>query len=133
MKWAHHPIAGFRFSIADLIAIIVCAVGTLLAWSVLGNFALLFPIVLGHFFLFCNIFRIRRNYELAWAALFIINVGWHVLGATGEADWSRVLLIQFPITLFFIVLEMRGGRYHGIGYRWINPDAENFKKAEIQN
>ena len=74
--------------------------------------ALLFPIVLGHFFLFCNVFRVRRKYELIWAFLFIVNAGaWWLCDSFG---WWPVLATQAPITLFFIAKEVVSPEYHGI-------------------
>jgi len=72
-----------------------------------------------HFFLFCNVFRIRRSYELIWAAAFVVNLlAWQVAGAM---SWPRVLAMQLPVTVLAIASEMRSRRYHGVGWRWINP------------
>lgn len=87
---------------------------SILLWSVLGTFALLFPIVLAHFFLFCNVFRVRRNLELIWAGVFVVNfAAWAI---TGSFSWWPVLLVQTPVTIACIVIEMRSPNYHGIGY-----------------
>ena len=85
----------------------------------LGDLAMLPAVVLVHFFLFCNVFRVRRSYELIWAASFIVNLlAWQALGQFG---WRGVLLTQAPITLLAIAVEMKSNRYHGVGCRWINP------------
>jgi hypothetical protein len=65
----------------------------------------------GHFFLFCNVIRMRRNYELIWAALFLVNFA--VLGVGFGAPWSA-LLVQFPFTLVLVFLEVRSPRYRGV-------------------
>ena len=52
---------GFRFSRADAAMIAVGAAATWLLWGVLGDLALLPAVVLVHFFLFCNVFRVRRS------------------------------------------------------------------------
>ena len=46
---------GFRCSRADGLILLGTAVATALMWSTLGKLTLLFPIVLIHFFLFCNV------------------------------------------------------------------------------
>ncbi len=78
----------------------------------------LLAMVLGHFFLFCNIFRVRRSLELVWAAVFVINAGWRLL--RGEIEWLPMLAWQAPVTLLVLVLEMRSPQYHGVGCGWIN-------------
>lgn len=103
---------GFRFSVTDLIAIMVCAVVTWLLWPVLDKIALLFPITLGHFFLFCNVFRIRRSFELIWAAAFIVNVGYSSF--VPPFHWPTILAWQTPLTATLIVMECCSERYHGV-------------------
>jgi hypothetical protein len=113
----HHPRTGFRFSVADLVAIIVCVAITLALRKPLGDFTLLFPITLGHFFLFCNVFRIRRYLELTWAVLFITNI---VLWTfTGHFSWLHVLATQTPVTMLAITVSLCSKDYHGIGTAWI--------------
>lgn len=107
---------GFRFSATDGVVLVACAIATAVAWRVIGSLALLFTIVLVHFFLFCNVFRVRRRYELFWAGTFVVNVlGWSLFG---QLEWWRVLMAQTPITLTLIGLEIASERYHGVGYRW---------------
>ena len=107
---------GFRFSWGDGLALAICGLLCWLTWPWLGRFALVFPITLGHFFLFCNVFRVRRSYELIWAGLYLLNVAcWMLLW---EFRWLGVLACQTPLTLVLIVLEVRSSRYHGI---WAHP------------
>jgi hypothetical protein len=103
---------GLRFSLVDASAIVVAGLGTWLVWPLIGDFALSIPIVLGHFFLFCNVFRVRRTYELYWAAIFLVNVGGWL--ASGAFDWWWVLAVQSPATLAAIIAEVRSPQYHGI-------------------
>ncbi len=103
---------GFRFSEIDLMAIVICGVLTWVSLPFLDQFALIFPITLGHFFLFCNVFRIHRKLELIWAGAFVINVASNSLAE--EFSWIRVLILQTPLTLLLIAMELRSGRYHGI-------------------
>ncbi|MDK2973088.1 MAG: hypothetical protein PWP23_2843 [Candidatus Sumerlaeota bacterium] len=110
--------AGFRFSLVDGAAVLVCAGATVLLWRPVGPLVLLFPIVLGHFFLFCNIFRVRRFPELVWSAVFLLNMaGWLFLGSF---SWWGVLAVQTPLTVFLIGREMTKPWYHGVGARVIN-------------
>ena len=109
---------GFRFSVADFLAVAVCIFTTWLLRSTLDDFVWLLPITLGHFFLFCNVFRIWRRYELAWVGIFVVNVA--IWAMVGHFSWVRVLLVQSPVTVTFIVLQIRSDRYHGIFCRPVN-------------
>ncbi len=112
---------GLRFSKGDAVTLAAAAVATWLLLPRIGSFAWLFPFALGHFFLFCNVFRVRRSYELIWAAGFLLNFGaWVVSGAF---DWLGILAVQTPLTLLLIILEIRSPRYHGVFARPAGPDS----------
>lgn len=112
--WNWKSSAGFRLSLRDGLAILLCMLTTWGTWPLLGEMAILLPIVLGHFFLFCNVFRIPRRPELFWSAAFVLNFGtWVVFD---RFTWSGVLLTQSPITLGVILLSVLRSDYHGIGY-----------------
>jgi hypothetical protein len=109
--------AGFRFSWTDGVVVILCALATWSTWSLLNDIAALFPIVLAHFFLFCNVFRIPRKYELLWSAVFVSNIeAWLVADLFA---WSKVLLVQTPVTLFLVIMTLFQQDYHGIGYSFL--------------
>ena len=111
---------GFRFSIADGIFIAICGAAFALSYGRLGRLAWGIPVVVGHFFLFCNVFRVRRSTELIWCAIFLVNAfGWTWAAAF---DWWSVLAVQLPVTAAFIVAEIRSPRYHGIFAGRSRPD-----------
>ena len=105
---------GIRFSIQDAIVILVAAVATLVMWKTVPLFAPALPIVLGHFFLFCNVFLVPRRLELIWAAVFLINGAFWMVMGMGEFDWWAVLACQAPVTVGFIVWTMRNPNYRGV-------------------
>jgi hypothetical protein len=106
---------GFRFSVMDGCVLVVGGLVSWPAYRVLGAQGLLLPFVLGHFFLFCNIFRIRPRYEYIWAGVWVANYGaWLFSGSFG---WWGVLAVQTPLTVLLIVLEMRSAEYHGVLWR----------------
>ena len=108
---------GFRFSIVDALAIVICGVGTWLVWPLFGEVALLFPFVLFHFFLFCNIFRIPRTPELVWSAAFLlVAILWLSLG---RFTWPAVACTQLPVTLAVLLWGIFRTDYHGVGYRLV--------------
>jgi hypothetical protein len=103
---------GFRFSIVDGLAISLCVASTAALLPEIGRDSWLFAVVLGHFFLFCNVFRVRRNYELIWAGLFLANFCyWRFFS---DFAWVWVLGIQTPITLTAIIAEIKSPVYRGI-------------------
>jgi len=117
---------GFRFSLTDAGAIALALGAALAGRGPLGAWALAPAVVLGHFFLFCNVFRVRRGYELAWAASFLVvaSAWFFARGPVDLGYWATVLATQTPLTLLAIGAEMRSERYRGIGYARINPRLE---------
>jgi hypothetical protein len=113
---------GFRFSVVD---------GAVLALGALGIFStariefwwlsIMIGWVVGHFFLFCNVFRISRGPELLWGAIFII-VAVHAYSAFEYSGWFIDGAISFLLTIILLVREMKKPYYHGVGWSKINPD-----------
>jgi hypothetical protein len=120
---------GFRFSASDAgIILCVIAITFLLKWA--GSpLAWILPIVACHFFLFCNVFRVRPRFELIWASLFIINVlTWAVIS---KLEWNTILPAQIPVTVVIILAEMRTPRYHGIFADRLNPRLPDYLKGDV--
>lgn len=125
LSWQTNPDAGVRFSFADATAIAACFLLTAWSWQWLDVYALVAPFVLGHFFLFCNIFRVRRSLELIWAGSFLAQAfAWLALGPA--FDFLPIALTQLPITAAVIGYEMRSPRYHGMLCGRINPDLGSY-------
>jgi len=126
-----HYKPGFRFSVTDACAIAVCALVTWLLRNQDSLITFAFAVGMAHFFLFCNVFRVRQKFELIWAFLFVCNViVWVTLD---RFNWTRVLATQTPLTALLIALEILSPQYHGIGWRLINeknvkPWEENSSK-----
>lgn len=110
---------GFRCSPWD--TLILLAGGGLTWWLRTQEIPLWWtvPMVLGHFFLFCNVFLVWRRLELIWAGLFVVNVVAHV--ALEVLEWWPPVLWQLPVTLVVIAWQMRSPWYHGIFAERINP------------
>jgi hypothetical protein len=120
---------GFRFSLTDALAILAFMSAAGLLWR-LGNLLWwMLVIAAGHFFLFCNVFRIIRRRELIWAGFFILNViAWALLGLL---TLPRVLLCQLPITVGLVVADMRSPGYHGVFASRLNPRLNDYLEGRL--
>jgi len=84
-------------------------------------------IAVGHFFLFCNVFRIARRRELFWAALFVLNVGFWIW--YGRLVWNEVMFCQLPFSAAVILDELRRSGYHGVFADKINPRLSQYLRG----
>lgn len=115
---------GFRMSGLDGVVLLL---GTILtSWLRNEAFPLwwIVPMALGHFFLFCNVFLVWRRLELVWAAVFVMLISGHL--ACGHTDWLSPVMMQMPVTLTVLWLQLRSRWYHGIFARQINPRLDDF-------
>jgi hypothetical protein len=120
---------GFRFSVTDAGIILIFTAMTLLLKAAGSPLAWILPIVACHFFLFCNVFRVRPRFELIWAGLFLANViAWTLLN---QLAWIPILPTQIPITILVILAEMRTPRYHGIFAEHLNPRLADYLKGDV--
>jgi hypothetical protein len=104
--------AGFRMSLSDLIALLISMALAGGVWPFARDLSVVVLTVIFHFFLFCNVFRIRRGPELIWAVIYLVNCSaWHFAGSF--SGW-RALLAQLPVTAMLILNELRHPAYHGI-------------------
>jgi len=110
---------GFRCSVLDISILLSLLIAFLLT---AGLIRWIIVFVVGHFFLFCNIFRVRPKFEYIWAVIFLANVGiWHLSFAGDyELMWFGIMITQVLVTIAVIIAEMRSPRYHGIFCRRIN-------------
>ncbi len=113
---------GFRLSRLDIVIILVGIVGAVLAGLVASYAGLVIVFVVGHFFLFCNVFRVSRLPEVAWAIIFIGLSTATIL--VGQPGWLVTALYSLVATIGIILLEIRKPSYHGIFWRMWNPDLE---------
>lgn len=105
--------AGFRCSLADVGFLALAAVGTWFAVPVIGEWAVLLPFVVGHFFLFCNVFRVGTPRELTWVGFFLGNFLLCMQRDPSDPLW--LILAQAPYSLAIIFHAVCDRRYHGIG------------------
>ena len=110
---------GFRISFFDLLILIGGMIGAVVAKIYIGSGGLIIGFVVGHFFLFCNVFRISRRPELFWAGTFTLLTASTLF--TGLPGWFGTIIGSLVLTIALTSLEMRKPYYHGIGWRRVNP------------
>ncbi len=118
---------GFRLSRSDVAILVIGAVGTLLAGSVEWYAGFVVGFVVGHFFLFCNVFRVSRMPELAWAVIFA-----SLAAATiwfGRPGWFATISVSLLATATVIFLELRKPSYHGVMWQRVNPGLEQWWRS----
>lgn len=118
---------GFRLSALD--AAILLAGGAT-AFFVPKPVAIVVATAVGHFFLFCNVFRIGRRPELLWAACYLALATCTL--AFGTPGWLASTLIALGLAGLLIGLEMRKPSYHGLWWRRINPGLQRWWETQAR-
>jgi hypothetical protein len=119
---------GFRIDTKDVLVIVLGALGVGYVSRVDGFLALVLGFVLGHFFLFCNVLRLARRLELAWAASFTLLSGCTI--ALGQPGELITVLCVLTATLVVMALQLRDPSYCGVAWQSINPDLPRWWAAQ---
>lgn len=120
---------GFRLSLTDIIILIIgAAVSAVFALND-SIMSVIVVFVVGHFFLFCNVFRISRPSELIWAAVFLFLSA--LTFTVGYPGWFATFSSSAIITLALIFREMKRPSYHGVLWYKINPGFTQRRKKHV--
>ena len=120
---------GLRFSLLDGIVLLASLFIPIFGHPYFGEFVWFIPFVVVHFFLFCNVFRIRRQPELIWAGLLVIVTAAWI--QSGHLSILGICGTQVPVTIAIIGNELRSPTYHGIFSRRINPTIEDYLAGRV--
>ena len=115
---------GFRISTIDVIVLVASTALTIVLWQPTASYSFIGFLVVFHFFLFCNVFRIPRRPELIWGACFLL-VCCGCLIADVYSPLTVALSI-LPITLATIGWSLRLPSYHGVLAKQINPRLDDY-------
>ena len=119
---------GFRFSLFDAIVLILGVVCAAYFYGYSTHVAYLTLVVTGHFFLFCNVFRISRHLEFIWSIAFIILATAFAVAEEFTLIWITVLSLL--VAAMLIGYEMRQPLYHGVLWKLVNPKLpEHYEKS----
>ena len=111
---------GFRIDAKDVLVLILGVCGVVFLAGVAPFLAVIVGFAVGHFFLFCNVFRLGRPLELIWASVFVALAGSTL--STGLPGPGITVGITLATTLAVITVQLRQPSYHGLGWQRINPD-----------
>jgi hypothetical protein len=99
--------------------LVLGTVATIALWPTTPWLGFVVAFVVGHFFLFCNVFRIARSLELCWSGIFVVltygTIAWEM------PSWPVAIAGTLLTTAVVIGIEMRKPTYHGILWQRINP------------
>jgi len=110
---------GFRLSLRDAIVLVAGSSAGIALATMVWWWGFVIGFVVAHFFLFCNVVRMARPLELAWAALFVaLAAGTIALDFPG---WPAAISISLAATVAVVALQLRKPSYHGLGWQRINP------------
>ena len=110
---------GFRISTLDIVVLVVGSVAATGLANITWWWGFVLAFVIGHFFLFCNVFRLARPLELVWAGIFVILSA--ITIAMDVPGWAITAAASIAATFVLVIIEMRKPSYHGIGWQRINP------------
>jgi len=94
------------------------------------DIAIVGGMAVGHFFLFCNVFRIRRKAELIWVAIFSL-LAISTL-AIRIPNWPITIGLSLTCAAALIAIEARHPSYHGIAWQYFNPKLPDWWRNQNQ-
>ncbi|RZA27389.1 MAG: hypothetical protein EOP10_00390 [Proteobacteria bacterium] len=118
---------GFRLLKHDKWAIGIFTISTIVFWKASPLLSFCSFMAAAHFFLFCNVFRIRRLPELIWSAVFLTTV---YLQSRGHLSLMTMVTVCELVALILIAVSIRQKDYHGILWKKFNPELESWWKLK---
>lgn len=111
---------GFRISTLDYTVLLLGAIASIAALQIDHAIAGVTAFTVGHFFLFCNVLRMNRTYEIIWAAGFISLAGATIYGII--PSWWACYGVTTLTTGVVVTLQLRRPDYHGAFWQQTNPN-----------
>lgn len=118
---------GFRLSKVDSLVLIGSMLATALLWNWTQAYSWIGFLVVFHFFLFCNVFRIPRGGELLWGFCFLVSCLW--LTALALLTPLSITLAILPVTVAILAWSLRLKSYHGVFANRINCHLHDYLTA----
>ena len=121
---------GFRLSEVDVGVLIVGVVGSLLLARVHEPLGIAAMLSVLHFFLFCNVLRMNRTFELIWAATFVLLSACTML--TGIPTWLQTYMVTLTVTAVLSLIQVLMPSYHGVLWAVVNPNLPRWWEANTR-
>jgi hypothetical protein len=118
---------GFRLSFFDVLVLVLGVFGSAWLWPRNWLLGFIVAFVVGHFFLFCNVFRIAQELEFLWAGVFLVAT--LLTLKSKHPSWVTIAVPSLVTTAIVIGIELRKPSYHGIGWSRINPGLRKWWEA----
>jgi hypothetical protein len=119
---------GFRIDVIDALVVAGGIVATVLLAQVEWWMGLIVGFSVGHFFMFCNVFRVAKSLELTWSVIFVGLTATTIV--TGLPGWPVALGVTLVTTFVVIAAQLRRPSYHGIGWQRLNPKLREWWQAQ---
>jgi len=118
---------GFRITRRDqiVLAIGVLATGALAPFN--GLAAYVTASAVGHFFLFCNVFRLPRALELFWASGFVLAM---LAYMQGVFPFITSVTAHETLAILCIAASTKLPSYHGIFWQRWNPKLREWWESQ---
>jgi hypothetical protein len=120
---------GFRLSAFDALLLVAGGLAAWWFWPRTWWLGLVIAWVVGHFFLFCNVFRISRGLELIWAAAFVVLTRLTV--ANGYLSWTTTMALSTIVAVVVIAIELKKPSYHGVAWSRLNPNLRHWWDSHL--
>lgn len=121
---------GFRLSEIDVGVIILGLVVSPLLGKLFNQLGVATLFTVFHFFLFCNVLRMHRAFELAWAASFVGL--WLCSHIFGVPTWSQTYLLAFGLTVAATIAQLLLPSYHGVCWNVLNPKLPQWWEERVR-
>jgi hypothetical protein len=119
---------GFRFSFLDALVLAIGCGITIFFIRSLPSVSITVMTVVGHFFLFCNVLRMRRSLELTWAIIFIAIASSTLIG---YVPWWLAVVVISSLTTMTSLFEVSQRSYHGVGWQLVNPELPEWWRSHM--
>lgn len=122
---------GFRLSFFDVIILLIGTIASyVMALQIWWSGAVI-SFAVFHFFLFCNVFRIRRKPELIWASVFVVLAGLTIF-TEFSGGWWITFVVSVGVTVFLLRSEIGKPYYHGVLWKRWNPDLPEWWEKNVK-
>ncbi len=112
---------GFRLIPSDVAILIVGGVISFHFGKEVFTAGLIISFLIFHFFLFCNVLRMKLHLEIIWSVIYVALFTLCVNPFYSFFTWNYVFGISLISTIVLSIIQMKRVDYHGVFWEKINP------------